>query len=282
MNDAASATMQDVRGSEDLAASVVIPLYNEEQILRQNLEILAACFDRVVGAGKWHFILVENGSTDATSHLADAAAKRWPPSQAIHLKESNYGIALKTGLRAAATKWVYIVDIEQWDLPFIAWSWRERASYDVLMASKRADPSISRQSYYRRLLSCGLNGLLQLFVQFTGTDTHGPKLLAREPLKPIIDACELDRGQYDTELILRAVRSGKRIVEVPFPYRELRPNRNWMVKKIVWNLIALKRLIEVLKKVPSEGPQRYYRLSREDVLEGCRDILPEIAELGNV
>jgi glycosyltransferase involved in cell wall biosynthesis len=282
MNDAASATMQSVRGSEELAASVVIPLYNEEQILRQNLAILAACFDRVVGAGKWHFILVENGSTDATSDLVDAAVKRWPPSQAIHLKESNYGTALKTGLRAAAAKWVYIVDIEQWDLPFIAWSWRERTRYDVMMASKRADPSISRQQYYRRLLSCGLNGLLQLFVQFTGTDTHGPKLLAREPLKPIIDACELDRGQYDTELILRAIRSGKRIVEVPFPYREARPNRNWMVKKIVWNLVALKRLVEVLKKVPSEGPQRYYRLCREDVLEGCREILPEIAELDNV
>jgi glycosyltransferase involved in cell wall biosynthesis len=253
------------RGGKALV-SVVIPLYNEQEILDGNLEILAACLDRVVGSGKWLFLLVENGSTDGTPAAADTAVQRWPGSSVLHLEEPNYGVALKAGLTTAATPWIYAVDIEQWDLPFIAWSWKNREMYDLLLASKRADPTICHQHIYRRLLSCALNGLLQVLVQFTGTDTHGLKLLDRTSLQPIIDLCELDRGQYDTELVLRAMRGGKRIVEVPVLYREMRPNRNWMVKKIVWNLLALRRLVRVMKHVPYEGHVRYYRLAREDVL----------------
>jgi glycosyltransferase involved in cell wall biosynthesis len=253
------------RGGKALV-SVVIPLYNEQEILARNLEILADCLDRVVGSGNWLFLLVENGSTDGTLAAADAAVRRWAGSSVIRLAEPNYGVALRSGLKTAATPWVYVFDIEQWDLPFIAWSWKNRKAYDLLLASKRADPTICHQQPYRRLLSCALNGLLQVLVQFTGTDTHGPKLLDRTTLQPVIDLCELDRGQYDTELVLRAVRAGKRIVEVPVLYREMRPNRNWMAKKIVWNLLALRRLVRVMKHVPYEGHVRYYRLAREDVL----------------
>jgi hypothetical protein len=128
------------------------------------------------------------------------------------------------------------------------------------------------------LLSCGLNGLLQLFLQFTGTDTHGPKLINNVELHALAGACTLDRGQYDTELVLRAVRARKRIVEVPVEYRETRPHRNWMIKKIVWNIFALYRLIRVLEKVPVEGHARYHRFSREDVLAESEALLTESKE----
>lgn len=249
------------------AVSVVIPLYNEQNFLQENVDKLAAIFDAVVGYDGWYFIFVENGSTDATPALADAVAARRPPSRVIHLSKPNYGVALKNGLQAATTKWVYLIDIEQWDLPFITWAWHNRDSYDALIASKRADATINHQHFYRRILSCGLNGLLQVLLQYTGTDTHGPKLLNRVALQPIIAACQLDRGQYDTELMLRAIRGQKRIVEAPSEYRELRPNRNWMVKKIFWNLWALARLVKIMKDVPYEGLARYYRVAREDVLK---------------
>lgn len=262
--------------AESSAVSVVIPLYNEEKFLQQNADSLAEIFDGVVGESRWHFIFVENGSTDATATLADAVAARHPPSRALHLPNPNYGVALKTGLQAATGTWVYLLDIEQWDLPFIAWAWHNRESYDALIASKRADATINHQHFYRRLLSCGLNGLLQVLLQYTGTDTHGLKLLNRVSLQTIIDACELDRGQYDTELVLRAIRAQKRIIEAPSEYRELRPNRNWMVKKILWNTWALVRLVKVMKHVPYEGLARYYRVAREDVLaEASRQREPQ-------
>src|SRR5215467_1267209 len=175
----------------DLPVSIVIPLYNESQIMWQNLESLATFFNRLVGQGNWLFILVDNGSRDRTPELVRGAIERWPRSHAVNLTEPNYGAALKAGLASAATKWVYLLDIEQWDLPFLAWAWKHRNAYDLFIASKRADPCINEQTPYRRVLSCGLNGLLQLFLQFTGTDTHGPKLLNNVALHEIAGACTL-------------------------------------------------------------------------------------------
>jgi hypothetical protein len=185
--------------------------------------------------------------------LAKTAVERWPLSRAIFLSVPNVGTAFKVGLQAATTKWVYQIEIEQWDLPFMAWAWRNRNSYDLLLGSKRADPTLNYQEPYRRFLSCGLNGILQLFFGFTGTDTHGPKLHNRKALDDIIASCHLDRGQFDSEFVLRAARGRMRIIEAPTVYKDVRPHRNWMLSKILWNCGALWRLFETMKDVPYKG-----------------------------
>lgn len=251
--------------ADDLPVSIVIPLYNERAILIHNLEVLASFFDQLVGEGNWLFILVDNGSTDGTEKLVENAVTRWPLSRGVFLDEPNYGAALKAGLKSATSQWVYMVDIEQWDFPFMTWAWENRNHFDMLLGSKRADSTLNHQYPYRRFLSAGLNGMLQLLFGYSGTDTHGPKLLNRHSLNSIIQVCQLDRGQFDTELVLRATRSRKRLVEVPVEYRESRPHRNWMIKKIVWNLFALRRLHRVMQAVPFEGQVRYYRFTREEI-----------------
>jgi len=185
--------------------------------------------------------------------LAKTAVERWPLSRAIFLSVPNVGTAFKVGLQAATTKWVYQIEIEQWDLPFMAWAWRNRNSYDLLLGSKRADPTLNYQEPYRRFLSCGLNGILQLFFGFTGTDTHGPKLHNRKALDDIIASCHLDRGQFDSEFVLRAARGRMWIIEAPTVYKDVRPHRNWMLSKILWNCGALWRLFETMKDVPYKG-----------------------------
>ena len=207
----------------ELPVSVVIPIFNEQSILMPNVEALASYFDRIMGAGNWLFIFVDNGSTDRTPVLLRNVAERWPLCRIVNLKEPNYGAALKAGLRAATTKWAYMLDIEQWDLPFMTWAWNNRDLYDVFIASKRADPTLNFQQPYRRFLSAGLNAVLQVLFRYSGTDTHGPKLLNCQSLAAIIAKCELDRGQFDTELVLRAMRNSKRLVEVPVEYREFSP-----------------------------------------------------------
>jgi hypothetical protein len=268
--------------TDGASVSIVIPLYNEEKVIEENLASLAGFFDALVGPRKWFFILVDNGSTDATPTSVKGAIERWPPSRAINLSEPNYGAALKAGLCAARTKWVYLVDIEQWDLPFFAWSWVNRNSYDLFLASKRADPTLNFQDPYRRFLSCCLNGVLQGFLEFSGTDTHGAKLIDRSSLEAIITTCQLDRGQYDTELVLRAMRKQMRVIEVPVVYKESRPRRNWMIKKILWNVIALRKLVKIMKNVPYEGPIRYHRIGREDIMAEIESTPPKTVESGRV
>jgi hypothetical protein len=255
-----------ISGAAEPRLSIVIPVFNEQSILMANVEALASYFDGMVGPDSWLFIFVDNGSTDGTPALLRRVVERWPLTRVINLDKPNYGAALKAGLRAATTKWVYMLDIEQWDLPFMTWAWNHRHQYDLFIGSKRADPTLNFQPPYRRLLSAGLNAVLQVLFRYSGTDTHGQKLLNRESLKTIAARCELDRGQFDTELVLRAMRNSKRLVEVPVECRESRPQRNLMIKKIFWNLLALRRLAHVMRDVPFEGQVAYYRFAREDVL----------------
>jgi glycosyltransferase involved in cell wall biosynthesis len=248
--------------------SVVMPIRNEAAILWQNAEILAARFDALAGAGQWKFILVDNASTDGTPAIITRIIARWPPSETVFVPQPNYGAALKAGFGRADTPYAAVLDVELWDLPFLTWAWRRRDEYDLFIGSRRADPSLCERPRYRWLLSWGLNALLQLFFEFTGTETHGPKLIRMAAMRDLIARCVSDRGQYDTEIVLRAIRAGRLIVEVPISNSEVegRKPRNLMLNKIVWNILAFNRLRGVLRGVPREGPVRYRRFTREDVL----------------
>ena len=254
--------------SQLVLLSVVIPIRNEEPILWHNAGVLGAEFDALVGAGRWKFVLVDNASTDGTPAIIRRIVERWPPSVTIYAPRPNYGAALRAGLGQVDTPYAKILDVELWDLPFLAWAWRHRDEYDLFIGSRRADPSLCVRLRYRWLLSWGLNALLQLFFEFTGTETHGPKLIRMECMADLIARCVSDRGQYDTEIVLRAIRASRRIVEVPISNVEHRKPRTLMLSKIVWNIVALNRLRRVLRDVPREGPVRYRRFTREDVLAG--------------
>ena len=250
----------------DALLSVVIPIRNEEAILWHNASALAGALDTIVGAGRWQFVLVDNASTDATPGIIAKILERWPPSFTVFAPQPNYGAALRAGLSQVRTPYGGIVDVEQWDVPFLAWAWRHRDDYDLFIGSRRADPSLSIRPKYRWLLSWGLNALLQLFFEFTGTETHGPKLIRMERMTELIARCVSDRGQYDTEIVLRAIRASRRIVEVPIASEEHRRPRALMLNKIAWNILAFNRLRHVLQDVPREGPVRYWRFTREDAL----------------
>jgi hypothetical protein len=260
----------------DVLLSVVIPVYNEERILQTNLMSYARALDIVVGKGRWKYVLVDNGSTDSTPQIIEEIRRALPLTVGLHCPTPNYGAAVRTGLSAVDTEYAHNIDVEQWDVPFVTWAWRFRERYDLFIASKRADPTLNRQPLLRYLLSWGLNALLQLLFDFTGTETHGPKVMRMSAMKPIIDASTSDRGQYDTEIVLRAVRASVRIVELPVAHTEVRPPRAVVIKKIVWNVIALLRLWSKMRHEPFKGQMRYHRFAREDVMA---EVVPELADI---
>jgi glycosyltransferase involved in cell wall biosynthesis len=222
--------------------------------------------DAIVGARNWQFVLVDNGSTDQTPKIIHEILPAFPPSKMVHVPEPNYGAALRAGIRIADTKFLHTCDVEQWDIPFLNWAWSERENHDLLIGSKRSDPTISQQTPRRRFLSWGLNALLQLFFGYMGTDTHGPKLINLARLRPVIESSISDRGQFDTEIVLRAVRKGHRIAEAPIAFSETRPPRTKIFKKVVWNLVAFNRLRRIIRNVEYEGPVEFRQFTRSDVL----------------
>lgn len=245
--------------------SVIVPIHNEALDLWSMASGLAPHLDRVVGAGRWQFVLVDNGSCDKSPQIVQRIITTWPTAIGMRLPRPDYGEALAQGLTSAEGSWAYVINVDFWDEVFLAWCWRYRAAYDLVLGSKRADPALNHQHKYRRLLSWGLNSILQFAFGFVGTDTHGQKFISLATIRPLIAQCVMRRGQFDTELTLRALRQGLWLAEVPVPIQELRPPRNFMFKKIYRNLYDIVRLKRIIRLVPPDRPIRYHRWAREDI-----------------
>ena len=56
-------------------AEVIIPIYNEEKVLKQQCRILSKFFDNLIGKKKWSFIFVDNGSTDNSKKIIKEIVK---------------------------------------------------------------------------------------------------------------------------------------------------------------------------------------------------------------
>jgi len=250
---------------QEILLSVVLPLYNEEEILWSSIDALTAELNEEIGFERWQIIPVDNGSQDSTPKIIEKIKKAWPTTLPVHIDQPNIGKAIRAGLRAAKGEWIYILPIDEHDFPFLRWAWRSRHYYDLIIGSKRLNPSINGQTPYRRFLTWGLNSLLNLFTDYMGSDTHGCKLARRSSILPIDQRCVISRGQYDTELTIRSVRSGLRVAEVPVVYKEKRPARNFMLKKIGRNVVDLVRLVRAIKTEPQQLDNRLHRWSRYDV-----------------
>jgi hypothetical protein len=265
-----------------LQLSIVVPVYNEAPILLDMAEQLAVHCDEIAGRGRWQFVLVDNGSTDGSAAVCAEIARRWPGSVLIELYRPDYGEALCQGLAHAAGPWAFIINVDFWDVPFMRWCFRTRGVYDLVVGSKRADFLLNQQQSYRRLLSWGLNTILQAVFGFVGSDTHGQKFVCLPIMRPIFRSCVMRRGQFDTEFTLRAARARLWIAEVPVPIVELRKARNLMLHKVIRNFVDIRRLHRVMRGVPITAATRYHRWSREDVekLDGAQTAL--LIEMGRL
>ena len=80
--------------------SVVVPVYNEQNILMQMAEQLAPHLDEIAGESRWQFVLVDNGSRDRSREICEQIVQRWPQSIKKELELPDYGEALYQGLTA--------------------------------------------------------------------------------------------------------------------------------------------------------------------------------------
>jgi glycosyltransferase involved in cell wall biosynthesis len=248
------------------ALSVVVPVYNEEDHLLEMAESLGQTLDRVIGSSCWQYVLVDNGSVDNSRKVLDTITASWPNTRVLTLDRPNIGAALRVGLQAAEAPFAYIINVDFWDPLFLRWSWANRHQYDLILGSKRADPTLNKLPTYRKFLSFGLNLIFQVFFDFVGRDTHGQKLIRLAAIKDILPHCVMERGQFDTELTMRALRGGLWVAEVPVPIVQIRKPRNLMLGKIYRNFVDLLRLRRAMRNVGSVRT-RYHRWAREDMEE---------------
>ena len=93
--------------------SVVLPAYNEEALLEQNVTSIIDYLESLESEFRWEVIIVNDGSRDATSKIADRLAATHPDVITVH-HPRNFGLgqAMSYGFANTAGDYVITLDMD--------------------------------------------------------------------------------------------------------------------------------------------------------------------------
>ncbi len=96
--------------------SVVVPMYNEQQVLPLFAERLRAVLDGLLTT--YEVVCVDDGSTDLTPALLTRLAREWPQVRVVRLRaNAGHQAAISAGLQVAAGDYVVTLDADLQDPP---------------------------------------------------------------------------------------------------------------------------------------------------------------------
>ena len=227
--------------------SIVIPVYNEEAILRSSVVDLC---EQIQELGRpFEIILSANGCRDRTVAIARELSRKHEQVRYIESAEPNYGKALRAGILDSRGEMVLCDEIDLCDADFHrrALLLLDADEADLVVGSKVLDGAADKRPAGRRAATRVINFLLRVSVGFRGTDTHGLKAFRKSSLLPVVRRCELERDLFASELVIRAWRDGLRVTEVPVEVVEKRKPSINLVRRVPRVLRDLAKLTYTIR-----------------------------------
>ena len=229
--------------------SIIIPVHNEGPIIEGSIRELRARFLKT--GRSFEIIIAENGSTDDTVSIAEGLCDDFANVRLMRSPEPNYGAALRAGIEAARGRYVCCDEIDICDVDFHRRALEllvgDDGGFDLVVGSKVMPGARDRRPIGRRIATRVVNGMLRISLGFRGTDTHGLKAFRRAALLPVVDQCVVDRDMFASELVIRAERTGLRIVEIPLNLVEKREPSIRLRKRVPRVLQNIAQLVYVIR-----------------------------------
>tara|TARA_B100001250_G_scaffold184895_1_gene159015 strand:- start:306 stop:1046 length:741 start_codon:yes stop_codon:yes gene_type:complete len=226
--------------------SVVVPIFNEEEILINSCDkIFEIC--KKMGID-FEIIFSENGSTDKTLTLINDYVKKRAECRVISSDIANYGIALREGFMEAENEMIVSFDIDYFSEDFLVDSLSLQKKYSAITASKRLNESQDERKLIRRIATNFFVLILKILFQTSMSDTHGMKGIRKSSCAKQIKNVVSTQDLFDTELLLRIERSGGNIYEVPATVNEIRPSVSVIYSRIPRTIFSLIKLRIQLSK----------------------------------
>jgi glycosyltransferase AglD len=240
-----------VRPSQDApltarSVSVVIPIYNEQEILRTTVTTVLAGL-QPLGLDFYEILLCENGSQDDTLEIARELEIEISEIRVIVLEAADYGAAMRAGFLAARGEAVVNFDADYYDLDFLTSALK--VDGDIVVAAKGLAGSDDARVLTRRVVSRSFGWLVRHILNVKVTETHGMKLWHRRAIAPLVLQVNSTKDIFDTELLARAEWSGLAIRELPIRTEELRHSRSGILRRIPRTMAGLVQMRLRLREV---------------------------------
>jgi len=226
--------------------SIVIPIFNEQEILEESVNNIFAICKRT--QKKFEIILSENGSNDNTLEIAKKISNEHSEIKVISSNTPNYGMALRNGFIEASNSLVVSFDIDYYSESFLNMALMLEEDFSAITASKRLVQSNDGRRFVRKIATNTFVFLLKLLFRTTLSDTHGMKAIKKICIDEFVNDVVSTQDIFDTELLLRIEKSGKKIKEVPAIVNEIRPSVSVIYKRIPRTLKSLFKLKIVFYK----------------------------------
>lgn len=199
----------------ELRLSVVVPAYGEAHRISSTVARLTATLAGVDADGGVEILVVDDGSTDDTAALAEAAGAR-----VVRLaSNSGKGAAVRTGMLAARGRTVAFLDADLAYAPdqLLVLLQRIEAGWDVVVGNRRLPESVDHMTSLSREVSGRLFNRLTVFVLLGRyRDTQcGCKAFRSDVAQSLFSRSHIDGFAFDVEVFHLVERDRLSLTEVP-------------------------------------------------------------------
>lgn len=214
--------------------SVFFPAFNEEKNITKTVTAAIEVLEKRVG--QYEVIVVDDGSTDQTGTIVKELIKKNSKIRLItHTPNRGYGAALKSGFTHCQYPWIAYTDSDnQFNFQEIDHFLDQRDEADLIIGyrSPRRDP-------WQRL---GIGQMLKFWnLIFFGLWVHdvdcGFKLIKKKVIDQI-GILQTSSGMTETELLVKAKKSGFKIMEIPVTHYPRQAGRQTGAEPcVIWRSI---------------------------------------------
>lgn len=193
--------------------SLFFPAYNEEANLTDTVEKAIPTLKKV--ANKYEIIIINDGSKDKTSEVAEKLAKKYSFIRVItHSPNRGYGGAFKSGIYNSGYEWIAFTDADgQFDFSEIV---------NLIEKQRQTNVDLVIGFYLKRavgfmtiLTSKIWEAIVFLMFGLKVTDIDCGFKLFRKKVVDTIPKLEAERGPFiNSEFLIQARKSGFKIAEV--------------------------------------------------------------------
>ncbi|MBI4279715.1 MAG: glycosyltransferase family 2 protein [Armatimonadetes bacterium] len=210
--------------------SVIIPVYNEGEVIEKVISAWAAELQRL--GIDYELLVCDDGSTDGTDQVLRRLAARCPRLIVRRHANVGHGPTLLRGYREAGGEWVFQVDSDDEVAPDeFEHLWAMRESWDFLAGYRT-----HRQApFSRRMITLIARLVVWALFGRTVHDVNVPyRLIRRAHLHRILKMIPPDAFTPNVIMAGLAAHHGLRIYERPIGHTMRRTGRSSLVK---WRLV---------------------------------------------
>ena len=231
---------------------IVIPAYNEEKILRENiLEVFNFC--RANLKIDWQIVIADNNSSDRTSLIGRGLVGQYPKVDYLLVEKQGKGAAIRAGWQNFSADIYSFMDADLATdlsaLPRLIEAISQ--GYDLVIGSRFHPRSEIKRSLTRKIFSSGYRLILKIFLKTKIKDAPcGFKAINSKIKANILPQVENNQWFFDSELVILAERSGYKIKEIPVIWNDPRKETDKSrVSPISLSLAYFKQVLVLRKRL---------------------------------